>query len=264
MSCPVCALPDAEFEALHRDYAQRLLTVRGVALRYGAANSQLSIRTIRRHLKTHIPLPVGDARSDGDPKRALPVRVDDYVPFLDGVLDAEGVLITTVRRTLQDLARVEAEMAAARSVTDATRALAICLRAKEVLVRQLKELEAARQPRKRLLHVLLKGLEKARDLAEPRLKTLAQEHLQRVQDAMDEFHKVARWKVLKEKLNVADTRLQDALRAMVKEVFLEMAGWVESELTETVGWQKKADKGGKKKGDARPRPTAADLASFPF
>src|SRR2546425_430323 len=99
-SCPVCALPAAEFAALHRDYAQRLLTVRGVALRYAPANSPLPIDAIRRHFKTHIPPPIGEAASDADPERACLVRVGDYAAFLDGVVDAEEVLIATVRRTL--------------------------------------------------------------------------------------------------------------------------------------------------------------------
>ncbi len=248
-------MPAAEFAALHRDYAQRLLTVHGVALRYAPTNPELSLDAIRRHFKTHIPPPAGDAASDADPERARPVGVGDYAAFLDGVVDAEEVLIATVRRTLWDLARVEAEVAAARSVADATRALAIALRTKEVLVRQLKELEAARQPRKRLLHVLLRGFEKTRDLAEPRLQTLAREHLQRVEDAMEDFHKTAGWKVLKAKLNDAETRLQGALRETVKEVFLEMTGWVEAELTAAVGWKQKGDAGGRKTGGAgRPPP----------
>src|SRR5438445_434266 len=82
---------------------------------------------------------------------AGPVGVADYAPFVEGVVDAEEVLVATVRRTWRDLARVDVEVAAARSVTDARRALTVGLRTKHALVRQLRELEAARQPRKRLL-----------------------------------------------------------------------------------------------------------------
>jgi len=67
--------------------------------------------------------------------------------------------------------------------------------------------------------------------------------------------KTTGWKVLKAKLNDAETRLQGALREMVKEVFLKMTGWVEAELTEAVGWKKKGDTGGMP-------PRAGDRMSF--
>jgi len=254
-SCPVCELPPAEFSALHRDYARRLLTVDGVALRY----PQLTVAAVRRHFKTHIPPPVGDAAIDTDRDRPRPVGVRDYAAFLDGVVDAEEVLVTTVRRTLRDLARMDVEVAAARSVTDARRALTVGLRTKHALVRQLKELEAARQPRKRLLYVLMKGLEEVTRIAEPRLKTIAQEHLQRVGEAMGEFHRVANWKALKAKLDNAEVRLHDALATVIKEICLDVTGWMEDQLSEAMGWKKRGNTGAR-----RTRASAADLSSFPF
>ena len=65
----------------------------------------------------------------------------DYAPFTEGALDAEQVLVTTIRKTLDDVVTVEAEVESARAagnVADATRAMAIALRTKHLLVRELK------------------------------------------------------------------------------------------------------------------------------
>ncbi len=138
--CIVCALPTKVLATLHRDHAQGLLSARGLALRYETADAPLTTAAVRRHLKTHVPPPaVAGASGDSDSER--PGGVGDYAAFIEGAVDAEGVLVATIRRTLCDLATMEGEVASARSAgngAEAIRAMAVVLRTKHLLVRELK------------------------------------------------------------------------------------------------------------------------------
>ncbi len=237
-ACAICKLSPKKLARLHQEHRDGV-DVEALIETYSLPEHRLRKAELRRHLAAHLQfvktasgqLGIISER-DGSPK------LNDYAGLAQYLPEPEGALEAAIKGTLRELARCEEQGRAASARRDSTRAdreLAKSIKLKRVLIGQVRELEAVREPRRVLSRFIFKGFEEAERLTKLRVPEFAKEQRDQIDRTMDEFLRTLQVKALKSGLATVEYNLTVGLRKFVKDLFLDVSGWVEKQVAEMIG-----------------------------
>ncbi len=202
-ACAICKLSPKKLARLHQEHRDGV-DVEALIETYSLPEHRLRKAELRRHLAAHL----------------------------------QFVKTASIKGTLRELARCEEQGRAASARRDSTRAdreLAKSIKLKRVLIGQVRELEAVREPRRVLSRFIFKGFEEAERLTKLRVPEFAKEQRDQIDRTMDEFLRTLQVKALKSGLATVEYNLTVGLRKFVKDLFLDVSGWVEKQVAEMIG-----------------------------